>query len=228
MPSILLVEDDEDLAAAVMDYLEMESMLCDYARTGAEGYRLAASPPASQPYDAIILDLNLPVMDGLTVCKRLRDEGNDTPVLMLTALDQLEDKLAGFSAGTDDYLVKPFAMQELVARLRVLVMRRSGQASLLSCGDLVMDTKSRTVERQGRPVTLRPTEWKILHALLRHSPDVVSRQQLLIEVWGDTPPDSNSLKVHLFHLRKAIDEPFAVSLLHTLPGRGVALREEHN
>lgn len=227
MHNILLVEDDEDLAAAVIDCLELESMRCDYARTGSEGLCLVEAASPFQPFAAIILDINLPVMDGLTVCQRLRAAGNDTPVLMLTALDQLEDKLAGFAVGADDYLVKPFAMQELVARLRVLVSRRSGQACLLRCGDLVMNIRSRSVERQGCCVTLRPTEWKILHVLLRHSPNVVSRQQLLHEVWGETAPDSNSLKVHLFHLRKAIDEPFAVRLIHTVPGLGVALREEN-
>lgn len=226
MFSVLLVEDDEDLAAAIVDYLELEAMQCDYARTGAEGLGRIITPPADQPYDVVILDRNLPELDGLHVCTRLRAQGNDTPILMLTALDQLEDKLAGFSAGADDYLVKPFAMQELVARLRVLALRRSGQATLLRCGDLVMDLNAHTVEREGRPVSLRPIEWKILYTLLRHSPNVVSKQQLLAAVWGDLPPDSDSLKVHLFHLRKAIDEPFSLRLLHTLPGRGVALREE--
>ncbi|MBO4334609.1 MAG: response regulator transcription factor [Desulfovibrio sp.] len=226
MPHILLVEDDEDLAAAIIDYLELESLTCDYARTGLEGLNLAVSAASVQPFDAIILDLNLPGMDGLNVCKQLRSQGMDTPVLMLTALDQLKDKLAGFAAGTDDYLVKPFAMPELVARLRVLVLRRSGQVSVLRCDDLEMDVKAHTVLRQGHVLHLRPIEWKILHVLLRHSPDVVSRQELLIEVWGDNPPDSNSLKVHLFHLRKSIDEPFTTHLLHTLPGQGIALRRE--
>lgn len=225
MPNILLVEDDEDLAASVIDYLELEAMRCDYAQTGAEGLRLAIMHQSSQPYDAIILDLNLPVLDGLTVCKRLRAMGNDTPVLMLTALDQLQDRLDGFAAGTDDYLIKPFAVEELVARLRVLVMRRSGQTSLLCCGDLVMNTVSHTVERQGRTINLRPIEWKILYILMRHSPEIVSKQCLLEEVWGEALPDSNSLKVHLFHLRKAIDNNYSTRLLHTFPYLGVALRE---
>ena len=220
---ILVIEDDEDLAASIMDYLEMESIRCDYARTGEEGLRLASSPAGS--YDAAVLDICLPGMDGLAVCSGLRAGGVDTPVLMLTARDRLEDKLAGFGAGTDDYLVKPFAMQELAARIRALAMRRSGQAGVLRCADLSMDLNARTAERQGKPLSLRPVEWKLLHALLRHSPGVVSRERLLLEVWGDDPPNSDSLKVHLSRLRKAVDGPFGDPLIHTLPGQGVALRK---
>lgn len=172
-----------------------------------------------------MLDLNLPLLDGLSLCARLRQEGDDTPVLMLTARGHIDDKLAGFAAGTDDYLIKPFEMRELVARLQALSQRRSGQARILRCGDLFMDVREHRVERQGRLIQLSPIGWRILHVLLRHSPEAVSRQKLLFEVWGDDPPDSDSLKVHLFHLRKSIDAPFDTNLLHTMPGHGVALRE---
>ena len=116
-------------------------------------------------------------------------------------------------------------MRELGARLQALSQRRSGQARILRCGDLFMDVREHRVERQGRLIQLSPIGWRILHVLLRHSPEAVSRQKLLFEVWGDDPPDSDSLKVHLFHLRKSIDAPFDTNLLHTMPGHGVALRE---
>ena len=225
MLHILLVEDDVDLATTIVEYLALENMHCDYARTGAHGLQLAGAPACGTAYDAIVLDLNLPLLDGLSLCARLRQEGDDTPVLMLTARGHIDDKLAGFAAGTDDYLIKPFEMRELVARLQALSQRRSGQARILRCGDLFMDVREHRVERQGRLIQLSPIGWRILHVLLRHSPEAVSRQKLLFDVWGDDPPDSDSLKVHLFHLRKSIDAPFDTNLLHTMPGHGVALRE---
>ncbi|AMD89537.1 XRE family transcriptional regulator [Desulfovibrio fairfieldensis] len=225
MLHILLVEDDVDLATTIVEYLALENMHCDYARTGAHGLQLAGAPACGTAYDAIVLDLNLPLLDGLSLCARLRQEGDDTPVLMLTARGHIDDKLAGFAAGTDDYLIKPFEMRELVARLQALSQRRSGQARILRCGDLLMDVREHRVERQGRLIQLSPIGWRILHVLLRQSPEAVSRQKLLFEVWGDDPPDSDSLKVHLFHLRKSIDAPFDTNLLHTMPGHGVALRE---
>jgi DNA-binding response OmpR family regulator len=143
---------------------------------------------------------------------------------MLTARDQLDDKLAGFNAGTDDYLVKPFALQELVARVEVLARRRSGEVRKLSCGDLVMNLSDKIVTRNSIPLKLSPIGWRLLERLLRASPEVVSRQALEEAVWGDEIPDSNSLKVHMFHLRRAIDGPFAVTLLHTIAGHGFAIK----
>lgn len=222
MLNVLLVEDDFDLAHTVIDYLEIESISCDYASNGMAGLQLLEQ----NQYDVVLLDLNLPRLDGLSLCERLRASGNDTPVLMLTARDQLDDKLAGFEAGTDDYLVKPFELQELVVRLQALAKRRSGQTQLLRCGDLEMSLKERTVTRAGRRIKLSPTAWQLLETLLRASPAVVSRQKLIATVWGDAPPDSDSLKVHLFHLRKAIDAPFPSPLLHTVGSSGFALRED--
>lgn len=221
MLNVLLVEDDFDLAETVIDYLELESIACDYASNGMAGLQLIEQ----NPYDVVLLDINLPRLDGLSLCERLRASGNDTPILMLTARDQLDDKLAGFKAGTDDYLVKPFELQELVVRLRALARRRSGQTQLLRCGDLEMNLKVRTVTRAGQAIKLSPVGWQLLEALLRASPEVVSKQKLIAAVWGDAPPDSDSLKVHLFHLRKAIDAPFATALLHTIAGHGFAIKE---
>lgn len=221
MLKVLLVEDDFDLAETVIDYLELESITCDYASNGMAGLQLIEQ----NPYDVVLLDINLPRLDGLGLCERLRATGNDTPILMLTARDRLDDKIAGFEAGADDYLVKPFELQELVVRLRALARRRSGQTQLLRCGDLEMNLKVRTVTRAGQAIKLSPVGWQLLETLLRASPEVVSKQKLIAAVWGDEPPDSDSLKVHLFHLRKAIDAPFATALLHTIAGHGFAIKE---
>jgi DNA-binding response OmpR family regulator len=220
MLKVLLIEDDLDLAETVIDFLELESIACDFMSNGVAGLQQAEQ----NSYDVILLDLNLPRMDGLHLCGRLRSSGDDTPILMLTARDQLDDKLAGFDSGTDDYMVKPFALQELVARVQVLAGRRSGQARLLRCADLEMNLTQGTVTRAGREITLSPTGWRLLETLLRASPEVVSRKKLIESVWGEDPPDSNSLKVHLFRLRKAINTPRPI--LHTVAGQGFAIREE--
>jgi DNA-binding response OmpR family regulator len=220
MLNILLIEDDLDLADTVVQYLELEGIRCDHAANGMAGLQLAKEGQ----YQVLLLDLNLPRLDGLSLCRRLRTAGDDTPVLMLTARDQLDDKLAGFNAGTDDYLVKPFALQELVARIEVLARRRSGEVRKLSCGDLVMNLSDKNVTRNSIPIKLSPIGWRLLERLLRASPEVVSRQALEEAVWGDEIPDSNSLKVHMFHLRRAIDGPFAVTLLHTIAGHGFAIK----
>lgn len=220
MLNVLLVEDDLDLAETVEQYLELENIRCDYASNGMAGLQLAKE----NRYNVLLLDINLPRLDGLNLCQQLRAAGDDTPILMLTARDHLDDKLAGFQAGTDDYLVKPFELQELVVRLQALAGRRSGQVQKLSCGDLEMDFSAKTVMRSGVPVKVSPIGWKLLEALLRASPAVVTRQALEEAVWGDEIPDSDSLKVHLFHLRKAIDAPFPTPLLQTVAGHGFALK----
>lgn len=222
MISVLLIEDDLDLAQTVMDYLQLEAISCDHASNGAAGLNLLQQ----NYYDVLLLDLNLPRIDGLTVCERLRHEGSDIPVLMLTARDQLTDKQAGFTAGTDDYLIKPFELKELVMRIQALSRRRSGQTQLLSCGDLHMNLQQRQLNRAGINLHLSPISWRILELLLRETPNVVSRQRLEIAIWGEEVPDSDSLKVHLHHLRKTIDGGFEKSLLRTLPGVGIAIRAD--
>lgn len=224
MLNVLLVEDDLDLAQTVVQYLELEKINCDHASNGVSGLQLIRQ----YHYDAVLLDLNLPKLDGISVCQQLRKDGNDTPILMLTARDQLDDKLNGFKAGTDDYLVKPFELQELVVRIQALSRRRSGQVKLLSCGDLQMNLTEHSVSRAGQPIKLSPIGWRLLETLLRASPSVVSRQLLEEALWGDETPDSAPLKVHLFHLRKAIDAPFQHALLHTIAGHGFVLKEQHH
>lgn len=221
MVTVLLVEDDLDLADTVIRYLEFEGMNCHHAANGQAGYQLARE----QEYHVLLLDLNLPRLDGLSLCERLRKEGDDTPVLMLTARGELDDKLAGFEVGTDDYLVKPFALQELVARIQTLARRRSGESRILRCSGLVMDLDNKTVVRDVTAVKVTPTGWRLLEKLLRESPNVVSRQALESAVWGDDIPDSNSLKVHLSNLRKAVDASFPVALIQTVDRHGFVIRE---
>ena len=221
---IMLVEDDIDLASAIVDYLALEGIECDYAPNGLSGFNQIQR----NRYDAVILDLNLPKMNGLEVSTQLRAQGIDVPILMLTAKDTLHDKLAGFSAGADDYLVKPFAMEELIVRVQVLSKRRSGQVNKLIVGDLELDLEQKKAQRQSEPLKLSPTELKILEVLMRASPQPVSREKLMQAVWGDEQPDSNSLKVHLFNLRKAVDGTTRSKLIHTLAGHGFALRCEED
>jgi DNA-binding response OmpR family regulator len=168
----------------------------------------------------------LPGLDGLAVCRKLRDEARkDTPLLMLTARDTLHDKISGLDAGADDYLVKPFEVRELEARLRTLLRRHRGATTRETyvVGDLVLDTGTLKVTRAGQVLTLTPIGLKLLALLMRASPRVVSRQQLEREVWGDLLPDSDTLRSHLYTLRKAIDKPFAEPLLHTVAGAGYRL-----
>jgi len=219
---VLLVEDDIDLATTIVDYLQLEDVVCDHAANGAACLQLMEK----NQYDVVLLDVNMPRMDGLTVCKTLREQGVETPILMLTARDTLEDKLAGFQSGSDDYMVKPFEMLELVARIKVLSKRRSGQSVQLNIEELNVNFGEKTARRNQREVQLSPTGWILLETLMRKSPQVVSRSQLMQAVWGDDSPDSNSLKVHLFKLRQQIDGIGEHKLIHTIMGQGVVLRRQ--
>ncbi len=222
--SVLLIEDHRDIAEMVGSYLESRGYTIDFAEDGVTGLHLAVV----NDYDAIVLDLMLPGLDGLSVCRKLREEARrDTPLLMLTARDTQQDKITGLDAGADDYLVKPFDIRELEARVRALVRRRRGQlaAEVLRVADLSLDTGTLEVSRAGRPLTLTPTAFKLLTVLMRASPRVVSRQDLEREVWGDLLPDSDTLRSHLYTLRKVIDRPFDRPLLHTVHGAGYRLAD---
>ncbi|MEM7099265.1 MAG: response regulator transcription factor [Pseudomonadota bacterium] len=218
----LLVEDSLSLAETVISFFDLEGIDCDYAATGTQGLALALE----NSYQAILLDINLPRMNGLEVCEALRKRGVDVPVLMLTARDTLEDKLAGFDAGTDDYLIKPFELSELAARVRALAKRRSSLAQKYSVGPLVVDISTRTVSREGRALSLTPTCWKLLEVLVRESPNVVSREALEHAIWEESEtPASDVLKVHLYKLRQQVDKPFSKKLIQTVASHGVAIRE---
>lgn len=219
--TVLLVEDHADLAETVGAYLESLGLNMDYAPDGA----IALNLLEENHYDAVILDLMLPKVNGMQVCKRLREKGLAVPVLMLTARDQLDDKLEGFEHGADDYLVKPFELEELAARINALIRRARGEISggALRVADLVFDPRTMRVERGGEHISLSPTSLRILKILMRESPRLVSREQLENELWGDTLPDSDTLRSHLYNLRKGIDRPFETKLLHTVQGMGFKL-----
>ena len=219
---VLLVEDNRTISEMVGEYLERRGFAVDYAADGVDGLRLASD----NSYDVIILDLMLPRLDGLQVCQRLRNEAKkSTPVLMLTARDTLDDKVRGLEAGGDDYLVKPFAIQELEARIRALIRRERRQVSaeVLQVGDLVLDTATLRLSRAGRELQLSPIGLKLLTILMRESPRVVSRRDIEREIWSDSLPDSDTLRSHLYNLRKVIDKPFPVPLLHTIHSAGYRL-----
>lgn len=218
---VLLVEDNRDLAASVLDYLELQDFDCDYAERGDHALELCRD----NTYDAMILDIMMPGIDGLSLCKTLREHGNNAPIIMLTARDTLDDKLAGFDAGADDYLVKPFDLPELAARLRAITKRKVTTGSSLKVADLEVNLDNHQVTREGKLIDLSPACWKLLVALIQASPRVLSRFELENVLWKDSPPDSEALKSHLYTLRKLVDKPFENPLIHTLRGVGVALRD---
>lgn len=222
--NILLIEDNRDLALNMFDYFEAKGHVLDLAEDGISGLHLAAS----NQYDVLILDLMLPGIDGLTLCRRLREAGRHTPVLMLTARDSLDDKIAGLEAGADDYVVKPFALREVDARLLALVRRaqvREGP-SVLQVGDLSFDPDTLKVIRGERTIELPPIPLKILEILMRQSPRVLPREELERGIWGDSPPDSDALRAHLHILRSAVDKQADRPLIRTLRGIGYQISDD--
>jgi len=218
---ILVIEDNPDIASNIGDYLSDRGNVIDFAGDGVTGLHLAVV----NDYECIVLDLMLPGMDGLEVCRKLRQEARKhTPVLMLTARDALPQKLAGFETGADDYMVKPFALQELEARIQVLVRRsKPQQARILQVAELSYNLDTLVVVRQGKNIQLNPIALKILQCLMEASPSVVTRQELEMRVWGEELPDSDSLRVHIHTLRAAIDKPFDKPLIQTRHGIGYRL-----
>lgn len=222
---VLVIEDNPDLAANLVDYLDARGCLVDTAGDGLTGLHLAAT----QPFDVILLDLILPGIDGLALCRHLRQNaGKVTPILMLTARDTLDDKVAGLEAGADDYLVKPFALREVLARIQALTRRAQAAvvASELRVADLTFDPATYRVSRAGRPIALPPIPLRMLEILMRASPRVLGRAEFEHGIWGDAPPDSDALRTHLHILRTAIDKPFERPLLHTLRGIGWQIAAE--
>jgi DNA-binding response OmpR family regulator len=220
---LLIIEDNQDLSIELADFFELQGDIIDTAADGVTGLHLAVV----NQYDAIVLDLMLPGIDGLELCRRLRkDAGNWIPVLMLTARDTLPDRLKGFEHGADDYLVKPFSLMELKLRLTALTRRHSGinQQTTLGVADLKLVPETREVSRAGMPIELTAIEFQILELLMRQSPRVVSRQNIEYSIWGDTPPEGEALRVHIHHLRNAMDKSFSVPLLHTVRGIGYQLK----
>ena len=211
---LLIVEDNRDICENIAAYLEKHSYVMDFAYDGISAMYLAVT----HPFDVIVLDLMLPGMDGLSFCHKLRTDANvETPVLMLTARDTLDDKLKGFAAGADDYLVKPFALQELHARLQALYKRSHGKTdNLLTVADLTLNRATLQVHRAGRRLELNPACLKLLQRLMEQAPSVVARDELETLLWADERPDGDALRSHMYKLRQAIDRPFDRPLLHTV------------
>ena len=218
---ILIVEDNRDILANLADFLEMKGYTVDCAQGGISGLHLASS----QHFDLAILDIMLPGMDGYTLCQRLREAQQYVPVIMLTARDTLDDRLRGFATGADDYLVKPFELSELSARIEAVLRRTRGAQRQLQVADLTYDLDTLTVTRASKPIKLNPICLTLLETLMRKSPSVVSRSQLEQAVWGDDSPNSDSLRSHIHLLRQAIDKPFTTPLLHTVHGIGFRLTD---
>ncbi|EXB27960.1 two-component system response regulator protein [Acinetobacter baumannii 1437282] len=216
-----MVEDHYELAATVCEFLEEHGFIVDHARNlnSARNFLLA------QPYHLLLLDINLPDGSGYDLCEWLRAEGKDMPILMLTARDTLNDKLKGFTAGTDDYLVKPFDFNELVMRIRALIKRARGEVTTtkFQIHDLILDSSTQTITRAGQTIDLPRIQFKLLKILMRNSPKVITKQEIIIELWGDEEPESDALRSHIYNLRKMIDKPFQQKLIHTVSGVGLKI-----
>lgn len=218
---LLIIEDNPAIADNISDFLESKGYILDFAMDGIGGLHLALT----QEYDVIVLDLMLPGMDGITLCQKLRKEADkQLPVIMLTARDTLDDKLLGFESGADDYLVKPFALKELEARIKALAKRRVADTKVLSVGDLHLDLGSFEVTRQGQKIELNNTCISILKLLMEAAPNMVSRQEMENSLWGDMPPGSDVLRSHIYTLRKKIDKPFGRAMIETVHGVGFKLK----
>jgi DNA-binding response OmpR family regulator len=219
---LLIIEDNRSLVANLFDYFEARGHILDVAPDGVTGLHLAST----HSYDALILDWGLPRLDGPSVLRRLRNEYNsNVPVIMLTARDELPDKIVGFRAGADDYLTKPFALPELEVRLEALTTRAGGRRStrVLEVHDLRLDLDTLAVARAGQPLHLYPASRKLLEVLMQASPAAVTRERLEQALWGDDPPDGDMLRSHIYELRRVVDGPFPVKLIHTLPRTGYRL-----
>jgi DNA-binding response OmpR family regulator len=217
--NVLLIEDHRDIAANIAEYFEARGDVVSHALDGESGLQMAQR----DTYDAVVLDLMLPGMDGLSVCRQLRGTADPRiPILMLTAKDLVANKVEGFEAGADDYLVKPFSLAELDVRLKALI-RRSRPTEVrrtLTVGDLKFDLDTLEAERAGTPLKLNPTTRRILVILMQNTNRVVTRAELEKELWGDHPPEGDFLRAHMHALRAAIDKNFPDKLLHTVHGIG--------
>ncbi|HLE51679.1 MAG TPA: response regulator transcription factor [Anaerolineales bacterium] len=219
---VLLVEDEQKISAYVKFGLEESGYAVDAVFTGRDALDWAEAAP----YDLIILDIMLPIMDGLTVCRELRQRGNHTPILMLTARDAVDDRVNGLDAGADDYLVKPFALKELLARLRALTRRASDQSRspIIEFADLSLDTRAYQVRRGGQLIHLTTKEFKVLECLLREAERALTRSQIAEHVWNyETFNQSNVVDVYIRNLRRKIDDSFDQKLIHTVHGVGYRL-----
>ncbi len=219
MYKILIIEDNPDIVANIYAFFEPKGFELDNAHNGLSGLALAAN----NRYDVILLDVMLPGMDGTKLCKTLREELHDkTPVLMLTARDTILDKVAGFDSGADDYLIKPFSLVELEARIKALIRRHQDEyfQHSIQVGALSLNAAEHSIKRDDKPLKLTPTGFKILQTLMSASPRVVSKTELEEKVWGQDVPSSDALRTHLHSVRAQVDKPFDRSMIVTMAGVG--------
>jgi DNA-binding response OmpR family regulator len=218
---LLVIEDNRDILGNLVDYLSLKGYVVDCAADGLTGLHLAAT----QPFDLIVLDVMLPGIDGFTLSERLRQgERSDVPIILLTARDTLDDRLRGFQAGVDDYLTKPFALPELAARIEAVLKRTQNRGKReLRVADLRYNLDTLEVTRAGQPLHPGPIGLKLLAILMQRSPAVVRHEVLEEALWGDSPPESASLRTHVHQLRQHVDKPFATALLQTVHGIGYRL-----
>lgn len=219
---ILLIEDDKEAAKYLMKGLREQNYVVDHSASGKDGLFLATT----EKYDAMIIDRMVPEVDGLTILQTLRASGNETPVLLLTALDKVEERVKGLKSGADDYLAKPYSFTELLARLETITRRKTGEKAVtkLSCGELEMDLLTRSVKRAGKEIELQQREFALLEYLMRNAGTVVTRTMLLENVWDyNFDPQTNVIDVHISRLRQKIDKGFDKSLIQTLRGAGYKL-----
>jgi DNA-binding response OmpR family regulator len=219
--NVLLVEDQTGIANNIADYMEQKGHVFDFAVQGKQGLALALE----HYYDLVILDLNLPSMDGLEVCQQIREKADrHIPILMLTARDSVEDKVSGFTVGADDYLTKPFSLQELEVRCLALSRRHLLQTNdVMNLGPLAIDRKRKEIKREGQTLALHSMGYRILTILAEAYPQVVSRSELSHKLWGDEPTESDAIRSHIYQLRTVLDKPFSHPLLKTIHGVGFSL-----
>lgn len=216
---VLVIEDQHDIAANIWDFLERRGHEVDHCADGVSGLARAMRGDV----DVVVLDLGLPRMDGLDLCRRLRQAGHGVPILMLTARDTLEDKLRGFAEGADDYLVKPFEMRELEARIHAVRRHRAPPGDALAFADLAYDPRTMTAERDARRIPLTRLQGSLLAALLQDAPRIVPHARLIATAWGEDGADIAALQTQVYELRALVDKPFAQPLIHTVRGIGYRL-----
>jgi DNA-binding response OmpR family regulator len=222
---LLLVEDEKNVASFIKKGLEEELYSVDVAEDGSKGLSMASS----NVYNLAIIDIMLPGFNGIELCKRLRDKGLKLPILLLTAIDSVESKVEGLESGADDYLTKPFAFSELLARVKALLRRASDTTGELSIDDLRVDLLGRKVFRENKEISLTPKEFSLLEYLLRNKGAVLSRTEIIENVWGyNFDPSTNIVDVHIKFLREKVDTGFHKKLIYTIKGTGYVLKEEND
>jgi len=220
---ILLVEDESDLAALTIDFLALAGIECDYAFDGIIALQLLER----NKYDAVVLDVSMPRMNGFMVCETIRTLGINTPIIFLTAHDNLADKLNGFTLGANDYLTKPFELEELAARIKVHAKLENItlKTEKFTLNTLVIDYQQRIASRSERLLALSPTQWQLLTYLAKNSPNIINRITIENEIWPDQMPSKDMLKTLVFRLRSLVDNTTDIKLIHTIRGAGIALKE---